>query len=61
MNIKEAKAYFKKHPCKGLNGRYYACDIDGHVLGYVEYRRGVVALRKTYKKPRRPEDVRKKS
>ena len=61
MNIKEAKAYFKKHPCKGLNGRYYAYDIDGRVLGYVEYRGGVVILRRTYRKPRKPEDVRENS
>ncbi len=61
MNIKEAKEYFKKHSCKDLEGRYYAYDIAGLVLGYVEYRRGVVILRKTYKKPQRPEDIPVKS
>lgn len=53
MNFKEAKEYFKKHPCRDLSGRYYAYDIDGRVLGYVEYHGGVVVLRKAYKKPRK--------
>ena len=57
----ELKRHFKKHPCRDLNGRYYAYDTDGRVLGYVEYRRGVVILRKTYKKPQRPEVLRENS
>lgn len=61
MRLKEAKAYFKKHPCRDLSGRYYAYDIEGRVLGYVEYRRGIVVLRKTYKRTRKAKDIRKDS
>ena len=46
MKLKEAKEYFKKHPQRDLDGRYYACDTDGTVLGHVEYRKGVVVARK---------------
>ncbi|MEI7751855.1 MAG: hypothetical protein WCJ71_07160 [Candidatus Omnitrophota bacterium] len=38
------------NPFQDLNGRYYARDINGRVLGYVEYRRGVVVSRKSLKK-----------
>ena len=46
----ELRRHFKKHPCRDLNGRYYSYDIDGRVLGYVEYQKGVIISRKAYKK-----------
>ena len=49
----ELREQYSKHPCMDLNGRYYAYDIDGRVLGYVEYRRGVVVLKKTYEEQKK--------
>ena len=49
MNIKEAKAYFKKHPCKGLSGKWVVYDIDGRPLGEVVYKKGIIISKKTYK------------
>jgi len=56
MNLKEAKEYFKKHPRNDLNGKYYAYDADGSVLGYVEYRKGVVVARKSIEKGKKSEE-----
>ena len=49
----ELREQYAKHPFVDLNGRYYAYDIDGRVLGYVEYRGGVVVSKKTYKEQKK--------
>ena len=49
MNLKEAKAYFRKHPCEDLSGKWVAYDIDGRPLGEVVYKKGIIISKKAYK------------
>ena len=53
MNLKEAKTYFKKHPCRDLNGKWVAYDDDGLALGEVVYQKGIVVSKKVYKKKKK--------
>ena len=50
MNMKQWQKFFKKHPHKGLNGKYIAYDIDGKPLGEIVYKKGVLVSRKKIKR-----------
>ena len=45
MKYKQILKLIKKYPCKDLNGKYVAYDIDGTALGYTIYKNGVVIER----------------
>ena len=49
MKYKEWMRYIRKHPCKDLNGKYVAYDMDGTPLGEVVYKEGKVISRREYK------------
>ncbi len=48
MKYKEWMKLIRKHPCKDLNGKIIAYDIDGTPLGEVMFKEGKVVSRREY-------------